>query len=174
VNVSDTPPCQVARGRRVLSCHVRPRFASARWLLTTSFASAFILAARPAAPQFTSYSRDPRHILEGSWQSCRGDDGRYTERVYDHLVNGVGQFEVHMGPRDEFGIFAGVQDAHRDHASAANLLQPYRVANTTGRAMQRWDVPSLNLTFTATLAGGSRGECESWFVLLEQRPKPSH
>ena len=39
------------------------------------------------------------NILEGNWQSCREADGRYSERVYDHVVNGVGQFEVHMGPR---------------------------------------------------------------------------
>jgi len=32
------------------------------------------------------------------------------ERVYDHLVNGVGQFEVHMGPRREFAIFEGPQE----------------------------------------------------------------
>jgi hypothetical protein len=136
-------------------------------------AAAFVLAARPAAPQFTSYSRDPHHILEGSWQSCREADGRYTERVYDHVVNGVGQFEVHMGPKDEFAMFRGVQDEHREHDSPANLLKPYRVESTTGRASQRWDIPSLNLVFTASLAGGSRSDCESWFILLEPRPKGS-
>ena len=150
------------------------RLSGKRWLLTGLFISAFSLIARPAAPQFTSYSRDPRHILEGSWQSCREADGRYTERVYDHVVNGAGQFEVHMGPKDEFAIFAGVQDDHREHGSASNLLQPYRVEGTTGRASQRWDVPSLNLVFTASLAGGSRSECENWFILLEPRPKGSH
>lgn len=144
------------------------------WSLIAGITSAFVLAARPAAPQFTSYSRDPRHVLEGTWQSCRDTDGRYAERVYDHVVNGVGQFEVHLGPRDEFAIFTGVQEEHREHASAANLLKPYRVVNDTGRASQRWDVASLNLTFTASLAGGSRGDCESWFVLLEPMKKPSH
>jgi hypothetical protein len=153
---------------------VRQRFASAGWLLTGLFVSAFVLDARSAAPQFTSYSRDPRHVLEGSWQSCRDTDGRYTERVYDHVVDRFGQFEVHLGPRDEFAVFAGVQDEHRDHTSSANLLKPYRVANVGGRAMQRWDLPSLGLMFTATLAGGSRSDCESWFVVLEPLPKPSH
>jgi hypothetical protein len=136
--------------------------------------TAFVLAARPAAPQFTSYSRDPRHVLEGSWESCRGNDGQYGERVYDHVVNGVGQFEVHLGPRDEFAIFPGVQDEHREHASSSNLLNPYRVEPVGGRAKQRWVLPPLGLAFTATLAGGSRSDCESWFVLLEPLPKPSH
>jgi len=158
---------------------VRQGCASAGWILASLFASAVlldtsVLDAGAAAPQFTSYSRDPRHVLEGSWQSCRDSDGHYTERVYDHVVNGVGQFEVHLGPRDEFGIFIGVQDEHREHAAPANLLQPYRVENEGGRAKQQWDLPSLGLRFTASLAGGSRADCESWFVVLEPLTKPSH
>jgi hypothetical protein len=144
------------------------------WLLVGLVASTVGLVAVPAAPQFTSYSHDSRNILEGSWQSCREDDGRYTERIYDHVVNGVGRFEVHMGPRDEFAIFAGVQDEHRDHASADNLLRPYRVVMEAGRAKHRWEIPSLDLAFTATLAGGSRSDCETWFVLAEPLRKPTH
>ena len=158
---------------------MRQGCASAGWILASLFASAVLLDtsaldAGAAAPQFTSYSRDPRHVLEGSWQSCRDSDGHYTERVYDHVVNGVGQFEVHLGPRDEFAIFIGVQDEHREHAAAANLLRPYRVENEGGRAKQQWDLPSLGLRFTASLAGGSRADCESWFVVLEPLTKPSH
>ena len=153
---------------------MRHRFASAGWLVTGLCTSALLLLATPAAPQFTSFSSDPRNVLEGSWQSCREADGRYSERVYDHVVNGAGQFEVHLGPRNEFAIFTGVQDAHRDHASDANLLKPYQVVMEGGRAKQRWEVPSLRLAFTAALAGGSRGDCESWFILLEPFPKPSH
>jgi hypothetical protein len=153
---------------------VRLRFARAAWLLPGVLASAFALIARPAAPQFTSFSHDSRNILEGHWQSCREPDGRYAERVYDHVVNGVGQFEVHMGPRREFAIFKGVQDEHRDHQSPENLLKPYNVLLQAGRAKQRWDIPSLNLAFTVTLAGGSRTDCESWFVVLEPLEKTSH
>ena len=153
---------------------MRQRFAGRGWLLSGFVASTLVLTARPAAPQFTSYSRDPRHVLEGSWESCRGSDGQYNERVYDHVVNGVGQFEVHLGPQDEFAVFVGVQDEHREHASPANLLQPYRLEHDSGRATRRWELPSLSLAFTATLAGGSRSDCESWFVLLEPLRKPSH
>ena len=149
---------------------LRPNFR----LLTLIVASLIVLVARQAAPQFTSFSHDPRNILEGSWQSCRDADGTYTERVYDHVVNGVGRFEVHLGPRDEFGVFDGVQAEHREHASAANLLKPYRVAMESGRAKQRWEIPSLNLAFTVALAGGSRTDCDSWFILLEPLKKTSH
>ncbi|HEX7136608.1 MAG TPA: hypothetical protein VF219_02110 [Vicinamibacterales bacterium] len=123
---------------------------------------------------YTPFTSDPKHILEGSWWSCREPDGQYGERVYDHVVNGGGKFEVHLGPRREFAIFKGVQDEHRDHDSPDNLLKPYRVVMDAGRAKQRWEIPSLNLAFTVTLAGGSRTDCESWFILLEPFEKTSH
>ena len=49
---------------------------------------------------------------------------------YPLVVNGS-KFEVHLGPRREFAIFAGVQETHRDHDSPENLLKPYRVALDT-------------------------------------------
>jgi hypothetical protein len=143
------------------------------WMGTLLLTWALVLCAGPASSQFTSYPRDARHILEGAWQSCLEGDGRYAERVYDHVSGGV-KFEVHLGPRDEFAIFAGVQDEHREHASSDNLLKPYRVATEGGRAKQRWEIPSISLAFTASLAGGSRSDCESWFILLEPLPKPTH
>jgi hypothetical protein len=135
----------------------------------------FVVAAgvRGRAQLFRSFSDDSKNILEGNWQSCRESDGRYAERVYDHVVNGVGEFEVHLGPNHEFAIFKGVQDEHRDHASPDNLLKPFVVPTVNNRAKQTWDIPSLGLTFTVTLAGGSRTDCESWFILLEPAKKPS-
>src|SRR5262245_56366539 len=114
------------------------------------------LAASPLSAQFTSYSRNSRNILEGNWQSCREADGRYSERVYDHIVNGVPKYEVHMGPRREFAIFEGVQDEHRAHDSAANLLKPYRLEVESNLASHEWKVPSLGLVFSVSLSGGSR------------------
>jgi hypothetical protein len=135
-----------------------------------------VLVATAAAPQFTPFSRgsQSQNVLEGSWQSCREADGRYSERVYDHVVNGAGQYEVHLGPRNEFAIFQGVQNDHREHTSADNLLNPYRIEMEAGRAKHRWEISSLNLAFTVTLAGGSRTDCDSWFILLEPLKKPSH
>ena len=144
------------------------------WLITGLCASAFMLAVRPAAAQWIPFRQDSRNILEGNWQSCRGSDGQYSERVYDHVVNGAGKFEVHMGPRREFALFRGVQDAHRDHDSPDNLLKPFRVAMEANRAKQRWEIPSLNLAFTVALAGGARTDCESWFIVLEPLDKTSH
>jgi hypothetical protein len=154
---------------------VRQRLARSAWLLIGVCASAALLGVDPAAAQlFRPFSNDTRNILEGNWQSCRERDGSYAERVYDHVVNGVGQFEVHMGPRREFAIFQGIQDEHRDHESPANLLKPFRVPMLAGRAKQRWGVPALNLAMTVTLAGGSRTDCESWYLLLEPIDKTSN
>jgi hypothetical protein len=125
------------------------------------------------AQEFISYSSDPRNILEGNWQSCQDDHGRYAERVYDHIVNGVPQFEVHLGPRREFAIFTGVQDEHREHNSPENLLKPYVVGMQGSRAQRRWEIPALNLQFTVTLGGGSRMDCESWYILLSPLEKTS-
>ena len=68
-------------------------------------------------------------ILEGNWQSCREIDGRYSERIYDHVVNGEGKFELHMGPYREFALFKDVQEEHRPHESRDNLLKPFRVSS---------------------------------------------
>src|SRR5471032_677168 len=105
---------------------VRQRFARPAWLLMGVFALAALPVDPAAAQLFRPFSNDTRNILEGNWQSCRERDGSYAERVYDHVVNGVGLFEVHMGPRHEFAIFKGVQDAHREHESPENLLKPFR------------------------------------------------
>ena len=152
------------------------RCASARhaWRLMGVFALAVLLIPGTAASQFTSFTHGTRSILEGNWQSCRESDGRYSERVYDHVVNGVGRFEVHLGPKRDFAIFKGVQDEHRDHDSPENLLKPHNVELEAGRAKHRWEIPSLNLAFTVTLAGGSRMDCESWFIVLEPLEKTSH
>ena len=137
-------------------------------LVCVLVAATSVLAVRPSFAQFVSLSGNPHNVLEGNWQSCEdASTGRYSERVYDHVVNGVGMFEVHLGPKREFAIFKGVQDAHRDHDTPDNLLSPFRVSMEGTRVKQRWEIPSLKLAFSVTLAGGSRTDCESWYIVLE-------
>jgi hypothetical protein len=139
----------------------RPR----KWHLVTVFAAFGCLGfAGTGYPQFTSFSDRSRAMLEGNWQSCLEADGWYSERVYDNVAPGLGRFELHLGPYHEFALFRGVQDEHRDHRSADNLLRPYTVAVIANRASQKWDVAGLHLE--VTLAGGSRADCESWFLTL--------
>jgi hypothetical protein len=122
--------------------------------------------ADPAFTQFTSFNDHSRSILEGNWQSCRESDGVYSERIYDGKVPGLGPFELHLGPYHEFALFRGVQDEHRDHGSSENLLQPdiVDVQNNTGT--RKWYAAGLR--FEVTLAGGSRDDCESWWVALRR------
>src|SRR4051794_12566199 len=144
------------------------------WFVSGCTALLVLLVPGAASPQFTSFRQDPETILEGHWQSCPEErGGGYAERIYDHVVNGVGQFEVHLGPHDEFAIFAGVQDEHRPHAGADNLLKPFRIPMENGRAKHTWTVPSLSLTFDVALAGGSFVDCDSWYIRLVPTRKPS-
>ncbi len=105
-------------------------------------------------------------MLEGNWQSCREADGQYSERVYDGKWPGLAPFELHMGPYHEFALFRGIQGAHRDHESAENVLRPFKVELRGGSAHQSWDVAGLHLD--VSLAGGSREECESWYITLRR------
>src|SRR5258708_4837737 len=105
-------------------------------------------------------------LLEGNWQSCREGDGEYAERVYDGRWAGLPPFELHMGPFHQFALYRGIQDEHRDHRSADNLLKPYDVQIRATAARQTWDVEGLRLE--VSLAGGSREDCESWYVTLKR------
>jgi hypothetical protein len=135
------------------------------WRRTSGWTMAWCIGVTAmASAQFTPFSDHTRAILEGNWQSCREPDGQYSERIYDAKLPGVGPIELHMGPYHEFALFRGVQDAHRDHSSAANLLRPFDVQILNNTAHQKWDAAGLRLE--VSLAGGSREECESWFVTL--------
>ena len=116
--------------------------------------------------QFTPFSDHRTALLEGNWQSCREADGQYSERIYDSTWPGLGPFELHMGPYHEFAIFRGVQEGHRHHSSAGNLLKPFTVEVVNNTARQQWVVGGLRLD--VRLAGGSRDDCESWFVTLSR------
>lgn len=115
------------------------------------------------AQAWTSARVDASTILEGNWQSCREDDG-YAERIVDLRPPGLAAVEFHMGPNHGFALFRGIQDDHRDHESPANLLQPSIVKQDGFAARQTWT--ALGYRIRVELAGGSREECESWFVTI--------
>jgi hypothetical protein len=122
-------------------------------------------AATIGRAQFTSFNDRSRAMLEGNWMSCREADSQYAERVYDARWPGLPPFELHLGPYHDFALFTGIQDEHRDHGSRDNLLNPHTVELQANRGRQAWDV--LGLRLEVSLAGGSREECESWFVRLQ-------
>lgn len=139
----------------------------ANWRLIPAVTVALCLAgAATGYSQFTSFSDRSRSILEGNWQSCREAGGQYSERIYDARLPGVGNFELHMGPYHEFALFRGIQDDHRDHNDPGNLLRPYTVEVVNGFGKHRWEADGLSVE--VVLAGGSREECESWFVTMRR------
>jgi len=145
---------------------------TAKWqLIGTMTVAACLGAAALSRAQFTSFNDRSRSMLEGNWQSCREADGQYGERIYDGKWPGVGPFELHMGPYHEFALYRGIQEEHRDHRSAENLLRPSNIDVVSNRARHTWDVDGLHLE--VSLAGGSREECESWFVSLKKSPQTS-
>ena len=145
--------------------------ADIRSALVTGAVVACLGTARFATAQFTSFSDRTHAILEGNWQSCRDAAGQYSERVYDNTLPGIGPFELHLGPNREFALFLGIQEEHRPHDSAGNLLRPYTVVIAQNRARQEWEVAGLHLE--VALAGGSRTECESWYIMLRRVEQPS-
>jgi len=124
-----------------------------------------------ASAQFTSFNDRSRLQLEGNWQSCR-EGHEYAERVYDGRWPGLPPFELHLGPYHDFALFIGIQNDHRDHNSPDNLLKPHVIESRFNRAAQQWDVAQWHLE--VSLSGGSREECESWFVRLLPATSSSH
>ena len=122
--------------------------------------------------QFTPFNDRARAMIEGNWQSCRDRDGQYAERVYDGRWPGLPPFELHLGPYHEFALFRGIEESHRDHNSPENLLIPHTVELKANRGTQTWDVAGLHLE--VALSGGSREECESWYVRMAPIPTSSH
>ncbi len=146
----------------------------ARWQRIVLFTVAASLGAATLgyAQLFRPFTDRSRALLEGNWQSCRESDGQYAERVYDGRWPGMEPFELHLGPYHEFALFRGVQDEHRDHDSSANLLKPHTVELVSNNAKRTWEVDGLRLE--VVLAGGSREDCESWFVTLTRSGASSH
>ena len=136
-----------------------------RWIVASALVGCFGAAA-PVLAQFVSTGDRSKALLEGNWQSCREADGKYSERVYDNTLPGIGAFELHLGPYHEFALFRGVQESHRDHGSPDNLLSPFNVEVAANRARQSWETAGLR--FEVSLGGGTRDECESWFITLRR------
>lgn len=117
--------------------------------------------------QFTALTDRARLdvLLEGNWQSCFVD-GNYEELIYDQP-----NFSLHLGPRNEFGVFLAERDVD-DHA-VDNLLAGYHyddVPMVNGRGRQwTFGVRHQQFRLNVIRAGGSREDCESYLVLLERK-----
>jgi hypothetical protein len=115
-------------------------------------------------------------VLAGTWQSCRDVDGTYAERVYEQRVNGVFQWEFHMGPYHEFAFYRIPQPDEHDHTDSGNLL--HTDPNSTDdyqarpsvlnsfRVLGEWVLPHDHLKITVVAAGGSLDLCEAFVIRI--------
>ena len=94
------------------------------------------LASIAHAQLFRPFSDHRSGASRGQLAVVSRSDGNYAERVYDGKWAGLPPFELHMGPFHEFALYRGIQDEHRDHGSADNLLKPHVVEIRANAARQ--------------------------------------
>ncbi len=99
---------------------------------------------------------------QGYWQSCEG-----AERVLEHRTNGYLNWELHMGPADEFALYAFRVDGDHNHGDKLNLLgTPHHDSLETWRGGRQWNIPSLHLWISVVRAGESKN-CDSFYIRIE-------
>lgn len=119
-------------------------------------------------------SRGPETLLEGSWVSCPLDDGSYGEKAYTFKFKGKALFELHLGPRDEFALYAGELDEDVPHTDPRNLLGPAFHYNDvpTVAGGRNWSSAQLGVHFNAIAMPPTREECYAFQVLVVKDKSP--
>ena len=115
-------------------------------------------------------SPDNTALLHGHWQSCLQLDGVWTEKIYDRYERSLLRWSFHMGPFDEFALFApGTEPDEDDHSAPINLLTSPKVLsfNTKLRGRQ-WNIPQLQLWISIVEAGSSRLDCVAFHIRIEK------
>jgi hypothetical protein len=120
-----------------------------------------------------AFHHDPRKILEGNWYSCRESDGS-TASASTTTSSTAAASSKCTSARAASSRSSRACRTRTAITNRPTTLQAVPRRDGHGRAKQRWEIPSLNLAFTVTLAGGSRTDCESWFIVLEPIEKTSH
>jgi hypothetical protein len=117
-------------------------------------------------------AREPETVMQGSWVSCPQDDGDYGEKGYVFRFKGRALFELHMGPRDEFALFAGELEEHVPHSDPSNLLGPSYHFNDiqTVAGGRNWSSAQLGVRVNVVAIPPTREECYSFILLVEKDP----
>jgi hypothetical protein len=121
-----------------------------------------------SATGFTPFHATQDAILEGAWQSCPDSDGDYGERVFVIRMHNKTIGELHLGPREQFSVFAGEVPGERSHESAENLLRPaFHFDDVLTRVGGRnWAIGALNLHLNVVSVPTSNEECYGFLVLM--------
>jgi hypothetical protein len=107
----------------------------------------------------------PPVLHQGWWQSCQAE-----ERVLEHRVAGHLQWELHLGPADQFALYAfKVDGPDHSHEDSLNLLgTPHHDDLKTWTGGRQWTVPSLRLWLSIVRAGGDVG-CDAFYIRIETK-----
>jgi hypothetical protein len=124
--------------------------------------------------QWTSYRdiREPRVVFDGVWVSCPEEDS-YTERAFEYTVGKQVVWSLHLGPRDEFALFAGpVPPVHVEHTDTSNRLAPaYHYDDLKSRTGRRWT--ALGAAVNVIQIPTSDAECYGYAIRVEQAERPT-
>lgn len=123
--------------------------------------------------QWTSMgSHQPRVVFDGIFMSCPDEDS-YTERAFEYVVGKQTVWALHMGPRDEFALFAGaVPDDHVDHADARNRLAPAYHYGDLQTAVGGRSWSALGAHVNIVQIPGSHEDCYYFAIKVEQEARP--
>lgn len=135
---------------------------------------ALLLAALLQWTSSTLAERTPAVLMAGTWQSCpEGDD--YTERALDFTIHDRPWFSVHLGPRDQFALFAGATtDEHIAHTDARNLLGPaFHYDDLRRRTGRHWSAASVGVHVSVAQIPGSFEDCYYYVVKIERDAPPT-
>lgn len=107
--------------------------------------------------------------LWGTWQSCLQDDATYGEMDFVQVTNGKALWTLHLGPSDDFALFKGIAPDDDDHDDPkVNLLGvAHRFNSLPSKSGRNWTIPTLHLRINVVAAGGSRSECDSFVIKVE-------
>lgn len=110
--------------------------------------------------------RRPNLLLKGAWASCpMSDRDDYTEIAFQHTERGRVIWELHMGPRDEFALFAGEPLEHIAHNDPRNQLTAYHYNDVeTLKGGRNWS--TLGMHFNVVRVPDASEDCYSFFVTV--------
>ena len=104
-------------------------------------------------------------LIQGNWQTCDGE-----ERAYEHWSYGKHLWTLHLGPRNDFALYAGGGEYGEEHShdSTLNLLAPqHRIEyDETHRAKLLKDIPTLGLT--VEIVKGEDWVCQQFYVKISK------
>lgn len=113
--------------------------------------------------------REPDVLMAGTWISCPGEGNDYAERAHVFTFKGHALAEFHLGPRQEFALFAGEYEEHIPHNDPRNLLGPaysYEDLHTVAGG-RTWSSAQLGLRINVIAIPPSQVDCYAFSLKVE-------